>query len=407
MNKVIRFIIFSTFSLFSFSVFAKTTVVIDAGHGGKDPGAIGKNLGILEKNVTLAISKDLKALLDADPNFKAVMTRSGDYFIQLPERTEIARKHRADLLVSIHADSSPRGDSLKGASVWVLSNSRASDEMGKWLEDHEKQSELLGGAGSVLSSNNERYLNQTVLDLQFSHSQRAGYELGKSILAKMSNIAALAKSSPQHASLSVLRSPDIPSVLVETGFLSNSTEEAKLASANYRKQVARAIYNGLVAYRAKNAGVVTAVSANKKEDKAEKLKAEPKNEEKEAQKSVSSGKIEKSKETEVKEKSSKGKESKDKLTKDKATKDTESKAKEEKTKEDKKELKQDKSDNAKDKTISAKKEIKVSNSGYHIVQQDETVYSIARAYGTTPQKLSELNNLKNYQITVGKKLKVK
>ncbi|STY64487.1 N-acetylmuramoyl-L-alanine amidase AmiB precursor [Mannheimia haemolytica] len=228
--------------------------------GEKIRGLLVKIWGFWKKALPSPISKELKALLDADPNFKAVMTRSGDYFIQLPQRTEIARKHRADLLVSIHADSSPRGDSLKGASVWVLSNSRASDEMGKWLEDHEKQSELLGGAGSVLSSNNERYLNQTVLDLQFSHSQRAGYELGKSILAKMSNVAALAKSSPQHASLSVLRSPDIPSVLVETGFLSNSTEEAKLASANYRKQVARAIYNGLVAYRAKNAVASSSVS---------------------------------------------------------------------------------------------------------------------------------------------------
>ena len=416
MNKVIRFIIFSTLSLFSFSTFAKTIVAIDAGHGGKDPGAIGKNLGILEKNVTLAISKELKALLDADPNFKAVMTRSGDYFIQLPERTEIARKYRADLLVSIHADSSPRGDALKGASVWVLSNSRASDEMGKWLEDHEKQSELLGGAGSVLSSNNERYLNQTVLDLQFSHSQRAGYELGRSILSKMMGVASLAKSSPQHASLSVLRSPDIPSVLVETGFLSNSTEEAKLASVNYRRQLARAIYNGLVAYRSKNAGVASSVNVGKKEEKSDtKLKTEPsKKEEKEAksdtkkakgdakkenkketQKAESSEKSEKPKEPEVKEKSAKGKDTKEGKSKEGSTK------KEEKTKEDKG------SDKGKEKNNSAKKEINVSNNGYHIVQQDETVYSIARAYGTTPQKLSELNNLKNYQITVGKKLKVK
>lgn len=277
MKKVIQYIVFSALSLLSFSSFAKTIVAIDAGHGGKDPGAIGKNLGILEKNVTLAISKELKALLDADPNFKAVMTRNGDYFIQLPERTEIARKHRADLLVSIHADSSPRGDSLKGASVWVLSNSRASDEMGKWLEDHEKQSELLGGAGAVLASNKERYLNQTVLDLQFSHSQRTGYELGKSILSKMAGMTSLAKSSPQHASLSVLRSPDIPSVLVETGFLSNSTEEAKLASANYRRQLAKAIYQGLVAYRYKNDGISSA-SVSKKADKSDKQEATKKEE---------------------------------------------------------------------------------------------------------------------------------
>ncbi|MEG9530523.1 N-acetylmuramoyl-L-alanine amidase [Mannheimia indoligenes] len=389
MKKVIQYIVFSALSLLSFSSFAKTIVAIDAGHGGKDPGAIGKNLGILEKNVTLAISKELKALLDADPNFKAVMTRNGDYFIQLPERTEIARKHRADLLVSIHADSSPRGDSLKGASVWVLSNSRASDEMGKWLEDHEKQSELLGGAGAVLASNKERYLNQTVLDLQFSHSQRTGYELGKSILSKMAGMTSLAKSSPQHASLSVLRSPDIPSVLVETGFLSNSTEEAKLASANYRRQLAKAIYQGLVAYRYKNDGISSA-SVSKKADKSDKQEV-TKKEEKADKTDTKKVKEEAQKETkkEQKAKSDKKKES----VKEKSSKNQEQeKAKESKNKEEK---------------SSSQKEIKTSNNGYHIVQQDETVYSIARAYGTTPQKISELNNLKNYQITVGKKLKVK
>lgn len=386
MKKVIQYIVFGALSIFSFSSFAKTVVVIDAGHGGKDPGAIGKNLGLLEKNVTLSISKELKALLDADPNFKAVMTRSGDYFIQLPQRTEIARKHRADLLVSIHADSSPRGDSLKGASVWVLSNSRASDEMGKWLEDHEKQSELLGGAGAVLSANKERYLNQTVLDLQFSHSQRAGYELGKSILSKMAGIAALAKSSPQHASLSVLRSPDIPSVLVETGFLSNSTEEAKLASANYRKQLARVIYQGLVAYRAKS-GLSTSTNLSKTLDKNEK-KEVSKKEEKSAKTDSKKVKEENQKATK-KEQSSSVDKKKERAAKEKSAK--------EKVKEPK----------IKDEKSSSKKEITTSNNGYHIVQQDETVYSIARAYGTTPQKISELNNLKNYQITVGKKLKVK
>lgn len=410
MNKVIKSIVFSLFSVLSFSSFAKTIVAIDAGHGGKDPGAIGKNLGLLEKNVTLAISKELKALLDADPNFKAVMTRSGDYFIQLPERTEIARKHRADLLVSIHADSSPKGDGLKGASVWVLSNSRASDEMGKWLEDSEKQSELLGGAGAVLSSNNERYLNQTVLDLQFSHSQRSGYELGKSILGKMSNIAALAKSYPQHASLSVLRSPDITSVLVETGFLSNTTEEAKLASPTYRRQIAQAIYKGLVAYRTKNAVVVSNSNTNKKSDKSDKKEekleeksksdAKKENSKKEDGKKGSSKKDEKSDTKKVKEENKKEPKKADKKDNQENKKEQEPKGKDKSSKNSEKEPKNQPEKNA-------KKEIKVSNNGYHVVQQDETVYSIARAYGTTPQKLSELNNLKNYQITVGKKLKVR
>ncbi|WP_373768070.1 N-acetylmuramoyl-L-alanine amidase [Glaesserella sp.] len=348
---------------------AKTIIAIDAGHGGKDPGAIGKNLGLKEKDVTLSIAKELKALLDKDPNFKAVMTRRGDYFIQLPQRTEIARKNKANYLISIHADSSPSSKNLKGASVWVLSNRRANDELGKWLEDHEKQSELLGGAGSVLSNNNERYLNQTVLDLQFSHSQRSGYELGKTVLSKMSNVTQLVKPAPQHASLSVLRSPDIPSILVETGFLSNAVEEQKLASAAYRRQIARAIYNGLVAYRSKNPGYTPTKTTEKetKSDKGSQVKKE-------------STKTKNSKTAETQ--NSKGKKSKADVVESKGTS----------TKSTKQE-----------KAKSASK----TNTDYHVVQKNETLYSIARMYNTTPEKLSKLNNIKNNHIWVGKKLKLK
>lgn len=222
-------------------------IAIDAGHGGKDPGAIGTGLGLREKVVTLQIAKELKALLDKDHRFKSVLTRTGDYYISVPNRSEIARKNKANYLISIHADSNG-SPSLRGASVWVLSNKRASSEMGRWLEDHEKQSELLGGAGNVLASHDEKYLNQTVLDLQFGHSQRAGYQLGQAILKRFGSFAKLSKNVPQHASLGVLRSPDIPSVLVETGFLSNHEEESKLATAAYRRQIANAIYRGLIDY---------------------------------------------------------------------------------------------------------------------------------------------------------------
>ncbi|MDD6910812.1 N-acetylmuramoyl-L-alanine amidase [Actinobacillus minor] len=380
MKKVIRYFLVSLFGLMLSSLGqARTVVVIDAGHGGKDPGAIGKKLGIKEKEVTLSISKELKALLDADPNFKAVMTRNSDVFIQLPERTEIARKNKANYLVSIHADSSPISSEIKGASVWVLSNQRASDEMGKWLEESEKQSELLGGAGRILSNNNERYLNQTVLDLQFSHSQRAGYELGKTVLARMANMTTLAKSAPQHASLSVLRSPDITSILVETGFLSNPIEEKKLATASYRKQLAKAIYNGLVAYRNSHVNISESRTSNVKVKEVKESK-------KDKGKKEDTSKDESKKP--VKEASAKEKKS----TKAENAKDIERKSKE------KNEVKKEEK--------SERKQPQKSNTGYHIVQQDETLYSIARVYGTTPEKLSQLNNIKNNQIIVGKKLKI-
>ncbi|HHF3704295.1 TPA: N-acetylmuramoyl-L-alanine amidase, partial [Haemophilus influenzae] len=244
-TKILFFLFFSTFS---FSIFAAPiTIAIDPGHGGKDPGAIGRNLGIYEKNVTLSIAKELKALLDKDPHFRGVLTRKSDYYISVPERSEIARKFKANYLISIHADSSKSPD-RRGASVWVLSNRRANDEMGQWLEDDEKRSELLGGAGKVLSHNNDKYLDQTVLDLQFGHSQRTGYVLGEHILHHFAKVTTLSRSTPQHASLGVLRSPDIPSVLVETGFLSNSEEEKKLNSQTYRRRIAYMIYEGLVAF---------------------------------------------------------------------------------------------------------------------------------------------------------------
>ncbi|WP_313121798.1 N-acetylmuramoyl-L-alanine amidase, partial [Pantoea septica] len=146
-------------------------VAIDAGHGGQDPGATGQR-GLHEKNVTIAIARKLKVLLNNDPMFKGVLTRDGDYFISVMGRSEVARKENANLLVSIHADSAP-SHSATGASVWVLSNRRANSEMANWLEQREKQSELLGGAGDLLANSQaDPYLSQAVLDLQFGHSQR-------------------------------------------------------------------------------------------------------------------------------------------------------------------------------------------------------------------------------------------
>ncbi|WP_436858051.1 N-acetylmuramoyl-L-alanine amidase AmiB [Citrobacter tructae] len=225
----------------------KVVIAIDAGHGGQDPGAIGPG-GTREKNVTIAVARKLRTLLNDDPMFKGVLTRDGDYFISVMGRSDVARKQNANFLVSIHADAAPNR-SATGASVWVLSNRRANSEMANWLEEHEKQSELLGGAGDVLAnSQSDPYLSQAVLDLQFGHSQRVGYDVAAKMLGQLERIGSLHKRRPEHASLGVLRSPDIPSVLVETGFISNHGEERLLASDNYQQQLAEAIYAGLRSY---------------------------------------------------------------------------------------------------------------------------------------------------------------
>lgn len=225
----------------------KVIIAIDAGHGGQDPGAIGPG-GTREKNVTIAIARKLRTLLNDDPMFKAVLTRDGDYFISVMGRSDVARKQNANFLVSIHADAAPNRDAT-GASVWVLSNRRANSEMAGWLEQHEKQSELLGGAGDVLANSQaDPYLSQAVLDLQFGHSQRVGYDVATNMLNQLGRIGSLHKRRPEHASLGVLRSPDIPSVLVETGFISNNGEERLLGSDAYQQQLAEAIYSGLRNY---------------------------------------------------------------------------------------------------------------------------------------------------------------
>ena len=225
----------------------KVVIAIDAGHGGQDPGAIGPG-GTREKNVTIAVARKLRTLLNDDPMFKGVLTRDGDYFISVMGRSDVARKQNANFLVSIHADAAPNR-SATGASVWVLSNRRANSEMANWLEEHEKQSELLGGAGDVLAnSQSDPYLSQAVLDLQFGHSQRVGYDVATNMLGQLERIGSLHKRRPEHASLGVLRSPDIPSVLVETGFISNHSEERLLASDEYQQQLADAIYKGLRNY---------------------------------------------------------------------------------------------------------------------------------------------------------------
>lgn len=227
---------------------ADIVVAIDAGHGGEDPGSIGPTRKY-EKHATLAISQKIAAQINVVPGMKAVLTRRGDYYVNLNKRSEIARENQAHLLVSVHADAfnSPKP---RGGSVFVLNTKRANSEIARWVENHEEQSQLLGGAGEVLAKNNsDRNVSQTLLDLQFSHSQKEGYKVATNILSEMTKAGVhLHKKDPVNASLAVLKSPDIPSVLVETGFISNPTEEKLLFQRSHQDKLARALAKAIVQY---------------------------------------------------------------------------------------------------------------------------------------------------------------
>ncbi|MDY6262091.1 MAG: N-acetylmuramoyl-L-alanine amidase [Succinivibrio sp.] len=223
-------------------------IAIDAGHGGKDPGAIGKR-GVREKNVTLAISKALYRYINSNKQFRGTLTRSRDVFVDLDRRSEIARLRKADLLISIHADSVASGSSTaRGASVLVLSENRAVRENGKILRNN-KQKKLIGGAGEVMDQSvGNPYLATAILDMSSTNSRSEGNLLAQEILHQLSAFTHIRKSQPIKASLAVLKAPDIPSLLIETGYLSNRYEEIQLNQPNYQKQIAYRIYLGIKSY---------------------------------------------------------------------------------------------------------------------------------------------------------------
>lgn len=226
-------------------------IAIDPGHGGEDPGSIGAK-GNYEKKVTLAIAKKLAALIKKQPGLTPVMTRTGDYYVSVHGRTEKARQANADLLVSIHADAytSPIP---AGAAVWTLSPRRANSEIGKWLEKKEKHSELLGGAAEAIkNTTTEKYLARTLLDMSMDHSMSQGYVVAKEILGELKGITKLHNRKPQSASFGVLKSPDIPSILVETGFISNHKEEKLLTNSWFQNKMANSIFKALNSYYKKN-----------------------------------------------------------------------------------------------------------------------------------------------------------
>lgn len=248
--KVIRFCLLFVAFMASQSSFAKLIVVLDPGHGGVDPGAIGPTQ-LYEKYVTIAIAKKVQALAKNNPDFTIRLTRNIDKYLSVSQRSEVARSLKANLLISIHADAS--NSNVRGASLWVLSNNRAKSELGHWLEQHEKQSELLGGAGNALSNaHKDKYLSEAILDLQFAHSSKVSADLANSLLTSLAQQTELHKNKPEYASLGVLRAPDIPSVLIEIGFISNPKEEKLLRTSKFQQKIALGIYNGIRRYIAQD-----------------------------------------------------------------------------------------------------------------------------------------------------------
>jgi N-acetylmuramoyl-L-alanine amidase len=223
------------------------TVAIDAGHGGEDPGALGKR-GTHEKDVTLAIAKRLKAVADEEPNMRGVLIRDGDYFIPLQGRVAKARKVNADLFVSIHADAFVRPNA-QGSSVFALSERGATSAAARWLAKKENDADLIGGVNLDVK---DPYLARTLLDLSQTATINDSLKLGKAVLSELGGINTLHKGAVEQAGFAVLKSPDIPSILVETAFISNPAEEKRLTDDAYQNKMANAILSGIRRYFAKN-----------------------------------------------------------------------------------------------------------------------------------------------------------
>ncbi|HLW05773.1 MAG TPA: N-acetylmuramoyl-L-alanine amidase [Azoarcus sp.] len=219
------------------------TIVLDPGHGGEDPGAIGRR-GSYEKNIVLSIAMRLKKLIDAEPDMRAVLTRNGDYFVPLYNRVSIARRAQADLFVSIHADAFVRPEA-NGSSVYVLSEKGATSTAAKWLAQKENESDLVGG---VNITRQEGHLARTLLDLSQTATINDSLKLGSAVLGKIGNINRLHKPRVEQAAFAVLRSPDIPSILVETAFISNPDEERRLNDQGYQDKIAKAVFAGIRQY---------------------------------------------------------------------------------------------------------------------------------------------------------------
>lgn len=232
------------------------TITLDPGHGGEDPGAVGSG-GSYEKNVTLAVAKRLRAKIEAEPNMRAVLTRDSDFFVPLHARVQKARRIQSDLFVSIHADAFVRPDA-NGSSVFVLSESGASSSAARYLAQKENAADLIGGVNLDVK---DPILARTLLDLSQTATINDSLKLGKAVLGELGGINRLHKASVEQAGFAVLKAPDIPSILVETAFISNPEEEKRLNDDAYQDKMAEAIFSGIKKYLAKNPPLAKSILA--------------------------------------------------------------------------------------------------------------------------------------------------
>lgn len=223
-------------------------IAIDAGHGGMDSGTIGVS-GSHEKHIVLAIALELKKIIQQNKDLKVMMTREKDEFLPLRERLNRARQAQADIFVSIHADANRESNQVHGASVYMLSPKGASSEAAKWLAEKENSADLIGG---VTLSDKDDVLASILLDLSQTGTLDLSSKLAQHVLSSLNKVVRLIHQDVQQASFLVLKSPDVPSILIETGFLSNTSDERKLNDPNYRKQLAAAIFNGIQNYLSQN-----------------------------------------------------------------------------------------------------------------------------------------------------------
>ena len=220
-------------------------IAIDAGHGGEDPGTIGRKYRSQEKNLTYKVAAELKRLIDQDKLLRPVMIRRGDYYVSLRNRTSIARRNQADLFVSIHADAYPKATSVRGSSVYALSPRGATSEAARWLANKENAADLIGG---VSLRDKDDVLAKVLWDLSMTNTTKDSLILGGYVLRELGRVGKLHRKHVEQAGFAVLKSPDMPSILIETAFLSNPTEEKLLRTRSYRQKLAAAIYKGIKRY---------------------------------------------------------------------------------------------------------------------------------------------------------------